>query len=91
MPLARKLLVQGIETIEAKMIKDENFVADVSGKILSQEVLLLNNQSSESDLERGPDFESEKDQDTERAKNDSKADLIIPDTNPSPLSAYSQI
>ena len=64
MPLARKLLVQGIETIEAKMIKDENFVADVSGKILSQEVLLLNDQSGESDLERGPDIESEKDQDT---------------------------
>mgnify|MGYP006093136069 CR=1 FL=1 len=61
--MARKLLVQGIETIEAKMIKDENFVADVSGKILSQEVLVLNDKS-ESDLERGPDIEYDQDIDT---------------------------
>ena len=75
------------------MIKDENFVADVSGKILSQEVLLLNDQSGDSDLERGPDIESDKDLDTQRIRNDTKADLIgpVPDTNPSPLSAHAQI
>ena len=76
------------------MIKDENFVADVSGKILSQEVLLLNDQSGDSDLERGPDIESDKDLDTQTIRNvDTKADLIgtVPDTNPSPLSAHAQI
>ena len=65
MPKARELLVQGINAIEDRMNQDRNFVADVSGKILSQEMLV---DEDDSDIEKN----------TERERNDVRHDFGTP-------------